>query len=611
MSINEKKLISYLIVIVPIALVLLASFFITSFYLKKVNTYFDSAKERSISKYIDSKKLQSEMWVNQLNLLFEYKNTKIEETAKLELKATLDKAYKSARDVYEKKKSKTKVLNAIYKVNKREKGSVFITDFTGKNIIARDDNLNKSNISAFKAVDGRATILEEIQKARKYKEGYIVANLYEGKGVSLIAVKDMDMYSWYMGSFLNLDKKEELVKSTLFDMISAIPMEKTDFMMLYEGSETIFISKSIQDVFDSNTLMSIAKSLSKKSTWYEDRLDGYYYFSRYYAPFDWNLIYGFDISKISEQELSKLEDLEQMLDNELEFIIKVSALIVLLVVLLSYLLSRKINIIFAQYNKEVNEKRDELEKLNKSLEQRVSDEVTAHREKDKMLIQQSKMAEMGDMLSMIAHQWRQPLNQISYIFMNIDSAYEYDELTKKYLDEKLTEGNRLLEFMSVTIDDFRNYFKPDKDKEFVLVSDIIDTSVMLMQNALELNSIEVKIDTEGRDLTYIYKNEFIQVMLNLIKNAQDVIVQNCVEEPKIFISSRCKKEKLIVEVCDNGGGVDCEIKERVFEPYFSTKESSNGTGLGLYMSKMIIEEHLNGKLSVYNSEDGACFRIEI
>ncbi len=611
MSINENKIISYLIVIVPIALVLTASFFITSFYLKKVNIYFDSAKERSINEYIDSKKLQSEMWVNQLNLLFDYKNNKIVENTKLELKATVDKAYKKIKLMHEKKSGKKKILNEIYKINKKEKGSVFVTDYTGNNVIARSDKLNKKNISAFESADGRAIVLEEIQKARKHKEGFIVTNLYEGRGENIIAVKDMNIYNWYMGSFLNLKTKEESLKATFFDMISAIPLEDTDFMMLYERDEAIFMSKNIQDVFDSNSLEPIAKNLSKKATWNEGRLEGYYYFSRYYAPFDWYLIYGFDISKISEKELKKLQNLEQILDDELDFIIKVSAMIVLLVVMLSFLLSRKINQIFAQYNKEVKDKRDELEKLNRSLEQRVSDELKAHREKDKMLIQQSKMAEMGDMLSMIAHQWRQPLNQMSYLLMNIDSAYEYDELTKEYLDEKLKEGNTLLEFMSVTIDDFRNYFRPDKDKEFVLVSDIIDTSVVLIQKSLEINSIEVKIDTEGRDLTYIYKNEFIQVMLNLIKNAQDVLVQNNINEPKIFISSRCKKEKLIVEVCDNGGGVDNDIKDRVFEPYFSTKEKSNGTGLGLYMSKMIIEEHLDGKLSVHNSNDGACFRIEI
>ncbi|MEA2091680.1 MAG: HAMP domain-containing sensor histidine kinase, partial [Campylobacterota bacterium] len=360
-----------------------------------------------------------------------------------------------------------------------------------------------------------------------------------------------------------------------------------------------------------NSLEVISKTLSKKSTWYKDKLDGYYYYSKYYEPLDWHLVYGFEITKMSEKELKKQRELEEMLDDELEFIIKASASIVMFVVILSLLLSRKINQIFSQYSQEVQKRTDELESLNESLEQRVWDELRAHREKDKMLIQQSKMAEMGDMLSMIAHQWRQPLNQMSYLFMNIDSAYEHKELTKEYLDDKLREGNNLLDFMSVTIDDFRNYFRPDNAKEFVLVSDIVHTSVALMQKSLEVESVEVELFADGRDLTHIYKNEFIQVILNLIKNAKDAVVQNRVENPKITIASRCQKDKLIVEVCDNGGGVDEDIIDRIFEPYFSTKDRQSGTGLGLYMSKMIIEEHLEGKLSVFNSKDGACFKIEI
>jgi signal transduction histidine kinase len=195
--------------------------------------------------------------------------------------------------------------------------------------------------------------------------------------------------------------------------------------------------------------------------------------------------------------------------------------------------------------------------------------------------------------------------------MNIDSAYEYKELNKEYLDEKLKEGNTLLEFMSTTIDDFRNYFRPDKEKNFVLVSDVIQTSVGFMQNSLDMDFIEIELNLKGRDLTHIYKNEFMQVILNLIKNAKDVLLTKKVQNPKIVINSTSEKEKLIVTVCDNAGGVDEAIMERIFEPYFSTKDTKSGTGLGLYMSKMIIEEHLNGKLSVTNTKEGACFTIEI
>ena len=165
--------------------------------------------------------------------------------------------------------------------------------------------------------------------------------------------------------------------------------------------------------------------------------------------------------------------------------------------------------------------------------------------------------------------------------------------------------------MSDTIDDFRNYFRPDKEKEFALVSDIAQSSISLMKYTLEINSIEIELISEGRDLTHIYKNEFIQVILNIIKNAKDILIFNKIENPKILIRTSCYKDSLVVAISDNGGGVKEEIIDKIFEPYFSTKDYKYGTGLGLYMSKMIIEEHLHGRLSVYNTKDGACFKIEI
>jgi signal transduction histidine kinase len=619
MRINEKKIIPYLIVLVPLTLVLTASFFITTFYIDKVSAYFHHVKELSIKEHIESKKAKSEIWVEQLNLLFEYKYNRLEEEIKDELSQRVNMAYESARFIYEKYKGKKnkrdikeRIVDALNQMTYSAKRDyIFIADFNGNNVLSRSSLLNQDNISGYVDVDGRSIILEEIQKVRKTGEGFLKSNFYSGAGKQIILVKDLDMYDWYIGSSINILQKKEFLKETLLSMLKSIPMDSSDFMGLYDNKKPIFLSKKMNEFLGDSSLELISKNLSKKSMWYKDTLEGYYYYSKYYEALDWHLVYGFGTSKMSKKELKKQRELEMMLDNELEFIMTASASIVIFVVMLSLLLSRKINYIFSQYQMEVQTRTDELEKLNQSLEQRITQGLKAHREKDKMLIQQSKMAEMGDMLSMIAHQWRQPLNQMSYLFMNIESAYEYKELTKEYLDEKLKEGNNLLEFMSMTIDDFRNYFRPDKDKEFVLVSDLVNTSVTLMQKSLEISGVEIKLNSQGSDLTHIYKNEFIQVMLNLIKNAKDILVDKQVKNPKITIKSRCDSEKLTVEVCDNGGGIDEKIIGRIFDPYFSTKDKQSGTGLGLYMSKMIIEEHLGGSLSVRNAKEGACFKIEI
>jgi len=625
MRVNEKKLVSYLIVLMPLTLVLIASFFISTFYLEKVTNYFNSAKERAIKEHIDSKQAKSEVWIQQINLLFDYKYNRIEENIALELNSSVDGAYSSAHFIYDKYKNKKsskeiqeRILDALSQLHiKKSSIELFITNFDGNAILNSKTQKPQKDLSAYKDADGRSIILEEIQLVRKYGEGSISSSYLESDAMERIRVKNLGIFDWFVGSSLNVNKEYEKLKLTLFDMIKGIPLERTDFIALYDGEKELYFSPNMIDILGDKPSIVIPKKLSKESKWYKDKQHEYYYYSQYNKALSWHLVYGFEISSMSQQELQKQRDLEEMLDSELSLIVKVSIVIVLLVVILSLLLSRRVNAIFQEYQHEVETRTSELENLNASLKHLVFDEVQAHRQKDKMLIQQSKMAEMGDMLSMIAHQWRQPLNQMSYVLMNIDSAYEFKELDKKYLDTKIKEGNSVLEFMSETIDNFRNYFRPNREKEFVLVSDVIQTTLGLMKSSLDVDGIEVEMQLEGSDLTHIYRNEFMQVILNLVKNAKDILNSKKIQNPKIVINTICRSHSLVVSVCDNAGGVDEKIMDRIFEPYFSTKDKKSGTGLGLYMSKMIIEEYMDGSLSITNTKDsqgkniGACFKIEI
>ncbi|OIP58289.1 MAG: histidine kinase [Helicobacteraceae bacterium CG2_30_36_10] len=619
MKIKATKLIPYIIVIVPLFLVLIASFIITTFYLDKVTNYFNSAKERSMKENIEAKKNKSEIWTSQLSILFDYRYNRVQEEIKKELHSRVDIAYNTAIYIYEKYKSserdreiKERIIDSLSSMEWSEKKNyISVRDFNANSLLFSNGSQENRNLASYSDADGRAIILEEIQTAKKSNTGFIQSRAYSNGKKEIILVKNLGLFNWYISSSIHVIQREEDLKNSLLEMLQSIPIDKVDFIGLYDGKKAIFLSSGMRETLGSDSLDLISDTLPKEPMWHEDNIDGYSYYSKYYKPLNWHIVYGFDTSIISKEEINKQENLEKLLDDELKFIVKSSAAIVFFVVILSLLLSRKINKIFNQYQEEVQASTDELVKLNESLEQRVIQEVEAHSQKQKLLIQQSKMAEMGDMLSMIAHQWRQPLNQMSYVIMNIESSYEYKELTKEYLDTKVKEANELLEFMSVTIDDFRNYFRPDKEKELVSVSDVIRTSVGLIQNSLDISDIKLELIFHGKDLTHIYKNEFIQVILNLIKNAKDALVQNKIKNPKITIVCRSHNDKLTVDICDNGGGVDENIQEKIFEPYFSTKDNKSGTGIGLYMSKMIIQEHLNGKLSVSNFKDGACFKIEI
>jgi len=220
-----------------------------------------------------------------------------------------------------------------------------------------------------------------------------------------------------------------------------------------------------------------------------------------------------------------------------------------------------------------------------------------------MLVHQSKLASMGEMIGNIAHQWRQPLSHLSYSVMNIEDAFKHNALDEKYLNQKVEEANRQIEFMSQTIDDFRDFYALSKKRESFSLAEATQNVLEIMAHALKEKDIEVELSVFADASIDNYKNEYKQVLLNLIANAKDVLVERSVESPKIFIMIRHN----LVLLSDNAGGIKENDINKIFEPYFTTKEESSG--IGLYMSKMIIEKNMNGELTVSNDDSGAVFQI--
>ncbi len=249
----------------------------------------------------------------------------------------------------------------------------------------------------------------------------------------------------------------------------------------------------------------------------------------------------------------------------------------------------------------------ELEQLNKNLQLKVDEEVEKNRKQDQQMLQQSRLAQMGEMMSMIAHQWRQPLSAISNTSASIKLKSKLNKLDK---DLAIELSEKILKYsyhLSATIDDFRNFFKSDKDKNDITYDELIDSVLNIIEISIESKKINLVKNLNSKVIFNTYSNELKQVVLNLIKNAEDVLIENKVKSPKITIETNANN--LIIS--DNGGGIDEGIISKIFDPYFSTKEKKDGTGLGLYMSKTIVEDHCGGKLSVSNNKDGAVFQITI
>ena len=230
------------------------------------------------------------------------------------------------------------------------------------------------------------------------------------------------------------------------------------------------------------------------------------------------------------------------------------------------------------------------------------------KKQNEIIIQKSKMAAMGEMIGNIAHQWRQPLSQISGLFFDIESAYDYGELDKKYLARNIDEANNILEYMSKTIDDFRNFFNPNSKKENFLVKDAVDHALKIINSTLVFHEIELKINIYDDIKIDGYKNEYSQAILNIISNAKDILIEKKIKNPKINISF--DEENMSLSIEDNAGGIDDSIIDKIFDPYFTTK-FEYGTGIGLYMTKLIIENKMDGRISVENSTLGARFIIKV
>ncbi len=260
-------------------------------------------------------------------------------------------------------------------------------------------------------------------------------------------------------------------------------------------------------------------------------------------------------------------------------------------------------------------------KHNSILEKRIEEEVEKNRKKDQELFAQLRLAQMGEMISMIAHQWRQPLGAIASTSINLKMKIELDQFDlsskdeqlecKEYFVEELDDIDEYVQILTSTINDFRNFYKPDKSSSLININEPIQKALKIIKTSLEADNINIETKYNSNNEIEIYDGEIMHVFLNILKNAQDNFKNIDIQDKEIVITTKDVNNSVEITICDNGGGISQNILDKIFDPYFSTKDQRNGTGLGLYMSKTIIEEHHNGKLDIKNIENRACFIIKM
>lgn len=267
-----------------------------------------------------------------------------------------------------------------------------------------------------------------------------------------------------------------------------------------------------------------------------------------------------------------------------------------------------------QLKEQVDIKTKELISINESLEKRVSTEVEKNRKKDTQLFENAKNAQMGEMIGNIAHQWRQPLSVISTVVSGMDLARKFGKLSDKEFQDRVQTVMRNVKYLSSTIDTFREYIKEKNEVKVVTLQDRIDSSLSIVEASLKNSYIDIikEIDYEKPIYYKMAVGELSQVIINILNNAKDILItKEKIAEKWVKIGLYKSSDKVIIYIEDNGGGVPENIIDKIFNPYFTTKHQSQGTGLGLHMSKDIIEKHFDGKLYIENMQNGAKFIIEL
>lgn len=252
------------------------------------------------------------------------------------------------------------------------------------------------------------------------------------------------------------------------------------------------------------------------------------------------------------------------------------------------------------------------QRLNSDLERMVEDEIEKNRQKDSLLFQQAKLAAMGEMIGNIAHQWRQPLNIISMLFQKTYRQQQKGTLDNITMEATFNQAMETINHMSQTIDDFRGHFEPNKEKVHFSVLEVIQSVLTLVEESFKIANIEIQTYIQSEITIYAYPEDLKQVLMNLLNNAKDAIKSNYIAKGMIrFDVHSTTEDETCISISDNAGGINIEYIEKIFEPYFTTKHKSQGTGIGLYMSKRIVEERLGGTITVCNTDNGANFNILI
>lgn len=565
------------------------------------------------------------------------------------IKDRVIQAFNIANSIYDKYHNiepedvvKNRIKDALRPLSWNNKRSyIWIVDYNNTAILSPENKqLEGKSLANIKDLNGKYVVKEQTKNAilngEAFDKDYFTK--YDQPQNMLFPqlsyVKSFGHYDWYFGSAEFIDDYTQTLKTDLLNKIAKIryPGDSYIFITDYNGSAMLTGGKmvngavNILNVKDKNGFELVKEELKIGKTmpeggflryvWHEESVNrdiDQISFIKGIPELDWTVGTYVPIDLINVELANLSKEYIDLTIKKVLIVILFFAFLTLLITVILKIYSEKLNSILSKAKNELISNYAQLSDMNLKLKSLVDEETKKRLEQERLLMQQSRLASIGEMIGNIAHQWRQPLNQICAFKDSIVEDFHFNELSHDKVDQFNKKINTSLDYMSQTIDDFRNFFKPDKEKHIFDIKEAIAITLSLVSDSMKSTSIVVGTNMFEDDLKIFgYKNEFSQVLINILNNAKDALRANNSEDSRnIWISAYRLNNSVCIEILDNAGGIPKDLMEKIFYPYFTTKHAAQGTGLGLYMSKMIIEQNLSGTLKVENEDVGAKFIIEL
>ncbi|MCJ8326656.1 MAG: cache domain-containing protein [Campylobacterales bacterium] len=621
---NEKYLLR-IITWAPISFIFILSLLVT--YIKINDTKISIAKDISqlTEEFIEDKNNKIKIQVNSIYKHILYNKKTSEKELKDTLKSRVYEAHAIASNIYKENnnKSREKILKLIKDALRdirfnNNRSYFFIHNIKGTVLLyPLSKRAEGTNYSQLKDLNGYYFVQTIMKRIRDKKEGFDIYYWEKpdenGKRIykKFIFTKYFKELNISISTGEYIDDYETQIKSNVLKYINNLSLEKKQYYFLIDNKNVViahsnktvvnkklkdisFVSKNVMNTLENkklidNTFLSYTSQGLKKIS-----------YVKYFKDWDWLVGTGYYYFELAEFIQNEKEKLEQRGAEDLKTILLLSLLATSILFLLSYYLSSLVRNRFITYKNELLK------------------EIKKNREKDSVLSQQSKMAAMGEMLANIAHQWRQPLSVISTASSGIRLKKEFNDLSEKEMFSSLSIIDNSAQYLSKTIDDFTNFFSSNKKMVLISTNKLWDSINTLISAQFKYNNIEFILDIKKENVS-ILANELIQVLLNIVNNSKDQFLLSPNEKRLIFVSIKLDQKNFVIEIKDNAGGINEDIISRVFEPYFTTKHQSQGTGIGLYMCEQIVSRNLKGTITAINTNfsykdenyKGASFIISI